>query len=369
MDQHQNSLELWRKDIRQIDDEILRLAAQRMELALKIGAYKQEHDLPVKDFKVERQIVEKARDQAQGMGLDPDFAEELMTMLIRFSVDRQGELHRNQLLATEPQAQNVLVIGGQGRMGQWFAQYYSSLGYTIWIHDKAEGATPYHWHADLSRDLDRYELVIVATPISVTNDVLKRLAELKPKGIVIETSSLKEPLKQGFEALQKKGVRLASLHPMFGPDTDLLVGLNILFCVGEGLCSEQIAHAHFKMTSARLVPIALKEHDKQMQYALALSHFLNFLHASIIRESGIPLQRLKETGGPSFMSQLQVTETIVQENASLSFDIQTQSSFPSDLLPRVQETIQSLGRLLQAGDKDQFLGKAREAREFFEKGR
>lgn len=369
MEQHQNALELWRKDIRQIDDEIMHLAARRMELALKIGAYKQEHDLPIKDFRVERQIVEKARNQAITMDLDPDFAEALMTTLIRFSVERQGELHRSQQLNAQPAAQNALVIGGMGKMGQWFAQYYQSLGYTVWIHDQKKNPSSFAWHEDLNQDIDRYELIIVATPLNVSNEILKTLASLGPKGIVIETSSLKNPLKEGLAALKNKGIRVASLHPMFGPDTNLLAGLNILFCVGEGLCSEHIASAHFKMTSARLVAIDLDDHDKQMQYTLALAHFLNILHALVIQSSGSSLQRLKETGGPTFTKQLQLTDTVIQENAALSFDIQTKSSFSKGVLRQLKDNLQALDRMIQQDDRAQFLGKIAEARDFFEKGR
>ena len=68
---HQNELEPWRQGIRDIDAKILELLAERMQLAQKIGSYKQKHNLPVKDFRVEKQIIEKSRDQAAQLGLYP----------------------------------------------------------------------------------------------------------------------------------------------------------------------------------------------------------------------------------------------------------------------------------------------------------
>src|SRR5690606_7137305 len=73
------------------------------------------------------------------------------------------------------------------------------------------------------------DLVVVAAPLHATNDVLHELAARRPTGVVFDVGSLKTPLRSGLMALRDAGVRVTSIHPMFGPDTSLLSGRHVLF--------------------------------------------------------------------------------------------------------------------------------------------
>ena len=54
-------IEHWRKEIDDIDDELLRLLNMRARLALKVGALKQAADLPYCDPERERSVLERLR--------------------------------------------------------------------------------------------------------------------------------------------------------------------------------------------------------------------------------------------------------------------------------------------------------------------
>lgn len=88
-----DDLDGWRKEIRAIDRELITITARRMELALKIGRFKAENQLPVKDFRVEKEVIERTRLLAEGLGLAPDFAEALMTLIMGHSVKEQSKVH------------------------------------------------------------------------------------------------------------------------------------------------------------------------------------------------------------------------------------------------------------------------------------
>ncbi|RZA25222.1 MAG: prephenate dehydrogenase/arogenate dehydrogenase family protein, partial [Proteobacteria bacterium] len=258
----EEGLDQWRQEIRALDNEIITRAARRMELALKIGQYKADHQLPVKDFRVEKEIIERTRIMAESMGLSADFAEHLMTLIMGHSVREQNKLHESKRSGSAPSLKNVLVIGGLGRMGRWFSQYFQSIGFQVSIHDIKTEETPenYSRHLDLNTDLSRYEVILLTTPIAATQTLLQSLAKQHVKALIIETSSLKTPVLSGLRALQESGAKVASIHPMFGPDTDLLVDKNILICRGEGLSSEEAAALYFHSTSADLVTIDIDQH-------------------------------------------------------------------------------------------------------------
>ena len=52
----------WRKEIDDIDAELLRLLNMRARLALKVGALKQALDLPVSDPERERTVLQRLQD-------------------------------------------------------------------------------------------------------------------------------------------------------------------------------------------------------------------------------------------------------------------------------------------------------------------
>jgi chorismate mutase len=59
-------IETWRKEIDDIDAELLRLLNMRARLALKVGALKQAADLPCCDPERERNVLQRLRDINSG---------------------------------------------------------------------------------------------------------------------------------------------------------------------------------------------------------------------------------------------------------------------------------------------------------------
>src|SRR5690606_7495262 len=121
-----------------------------------------------------------------------------------------------------------------GKMGRWFAEFMQSQGYEVEISDTSDatlagttlaGVPRVDWHAiELTHDF-----IVVATPLSATDAVLRELALRRPTGVVFDLGSLKSPLRGGLMALRSHGVKVTSLHPMFGADTELLSGRHVIF--------------------------------------------------------------------------------------------------------------------------------------------
>ncbi len=356
-------LDQWRSEIRALDSEIIARAARRMELALKIGQYKADHQLPVKDFRVEKEIIERTRTMADSMGLSPDFAEHLMTLIMGHSVREQNKLHQSKRSESASSLKNALVIGGLGRMGRWFSQYFQSIGFQVSIHDIKSEETPetYSRHHDLNSDLNRYEVILLTTPMAATPALLELLAKQSVKALIIETSSLKTPVLSGLKALKESGAKVASIHPMFGPDTDLLVDKNILICRGEGLSSEEAAALYFHSTSAELVMIDIDQHDQDMLSTLGLTHFINLLFGISLCEQALPIDQAKKRGGSTFFEQFETTRALFSENHELYFDIQALNPHSSELYEKLRKVLDRLEQLIQTKDKKGFLNELKRA--------
>src|SRR5688572_27797098 len=122
-----------RAELGTIDKELLRLAARRQAAAQEIGRIKRDAGVPVRDFRQERDVVERARASAAELGLAPQLGEELFLALIRESLTIQ-ERDRVASQGTGG-GRKVLVIGGAGRIGRWFVRFLSAQGFAVEVAD------------------------------------------------------------------------------------------------------------------------------------------------------------------------------------------------------------------------------------------
>ena len=121
------------------------------------------------------------------------------------------------------------MIGGAGKMGRWFVRFLSSQGFEVEVADPEPfGGAITQYHSWTERELD-HDVIVAAAPLVVTNAIFLEMARKPPNGLVFDIGSLKSPLRTGLGALADAGARVTSIHPMFGPDTELLSGRHVIF--------------------------------------------------------------------------------------------------------------------------------------------
>lgn len=72
----------WRLEINELDQEIIALLEKRFELVGKIGSFKKLNALPVRDEARERALIEK---QVEASKLAPDFIRDLYRVIFSYS--------------------------------------------------------------------------------------------------------------------------------------------------------------------------------------------------------------------------------------------------------------------------------------------
>jgi len=342
----------WRERLSAIDAELLRLVAERHALTGKIGEFKRATGAATRDFAREKEVLELARKQALSLGLSPELAERLMSTLIRASLTQQERAR----ISAEGQGggHTALVIGGAGKMGRWFVDYLASQGYAVEVADPAGEVAGIACHKDW-QDLElHYALIIVATPLRTCDRILTALAGRKPPGLIIDVASLKTPIRKGLEALVAGGCRVASLHPMFGPDTELLSGRHlVLVDIGQP-ASLREARKLFSSTMVETVEMGLDEHDQVIAFVLGLSHALNIAFFTALAESGQKVPRLKEVSSTTFDAQLAVASSVSHESPTVYYEIQALNEHGAEPLAALESALVQLRTLIANADEQAF---------------
>jgi len=341
-----------REELDRLDAELIGLAARRMHIAKQIAATKERTAVATRDFAREREVIEQARTAAARHGLAPDLAEQILLALIEGSL---GVQERHRLVQRNTGAgRRALVIGGAGKMGRWFADYLASQGFEVVVSDPAGPAPPFtsvDW-SDIELD---HDLLIVATPLRATPEVLHELASRRPSGVVFDVGSLKSPLVEGLYALRDAGVSVTSVHPMFGPDTELLSGQHVLFCDVGSPRATATAQALFADTMAIRQELTLDEHDRVVAFVLGLSHALNIAFFTALRDSGEAAPRLSSISSTTFDAQLGVARRVAGENPHLYYDIQALNEHGHTALDALRRSVAELADAVADRDEDRFV--------------
>lgn len=357
------SLEKLRNKLSMVDRKIVKLIARRQRLVGEVGRNKQSRGANTRDYRREKDVLDMGRAHAKEFGVDPDLAESILRRLIQSSLATQ---ERDRVVSEgKGDGRSALVIGGAGKMGRWFADFLASQGFATVIADKnvEDGPGSFTNWTDAGVE---YDVIAVATPLSVSGRILAQMAVLKPRGLVFDIGSLKTPLMDGLQELREAGCKVTSLHPMFGPDTRLLSGRHVIFCDAGVPAATAAAKELFASTMVEQIDMSLDDHDRLIAYVLGLSHALNIAFFTALAESGEAAPRLARLSSTTFDSQLLVSEAVAQDNPHMYFEIQNLNKFGLGPLDALCEAANRIREVVAMGDEDAFVELMRKGQEYME---
>ena len=348
-----SKLETLRQKLGATDRKILELVAQRQGLAARIGAVKEQAGRTTRDFAQEKEVVERARAVARECQVSPQFAERLMQMLIEYSLTRQEQ--QRVVRQASGGGRRVLIIGGAGRMGSWFVRFLASQGFEIEVADPEDPVEGFAWRQDWREGPLDHDFIVLAAQLRATQEMLPELAERRPPGVVFDVASLKSPLREGLRQLVQQGIRATSIHPMFGPNTELLSQQHVVFVdVGVPEATLQV-RALFDSTMALQVEMDLEDHDRLIAYVLGLSHALNIAFFTALAESGEAAPKLAQLSSTTFNAQLDVAAAVARDNPHLYFEIQCLNDYGTESLSALLYAVERLRSVIRAGDEGGFV--------------
>jgi len=358
------TLDALRQRLNQIDRQLIALVAERKAISGQVADAKRATGYPTHDYEREREVILGVRATATELGVSPALAEDILRLLIRSSLTTQE--HASVVAKGAGSGRRALVIGGSGKMGGWFVEFLSSQGFSVEVADPAGAPAGAARVADWRTTDLKHDFIVVATPLGATDAILRDLALRRPPGVIFDVGSLKSPLRAGLMALKSHGCRVTSLHPMFGPDTELLSGRHVIF-VDMGH-AEALAAARelFGATMAEQVVMSLDDHDRLVAYVLGLSHALNIAFFTALAESGEAAPRLARMSSTTFDNQLDVATKVAQESPDLYFEIQSLNDYGAESLEALAQAVERIRTAVLSQNHDAFVALMQRGRDYLE---
>lgn len=356
-------LEALRTRIAAIDREVLRLAAERLDLAGRVGRAKRAAGLPVRSFGTEAEVLARYRAEADDLGLEAPFAEAIAGTLIAAAVRRQEEEGLAAVVrGGKADPGSMLIVGGAGKMGQWLVRFFAGQGHQVSTFDPGGSVSGVNAVSDLSAARDA-DVVILAMPLSRGPEVLREVLALEPRGLVADISSLKSHLVDDLKAGAARGLRVASLHPLFGPGVRTLAGRIMAVCDCGHRGAAEDAAALFRDTALTVTRLPVERHDGYMQFVLGLSHLMSVLFATTLDRSGLTFDDLATMASTTFYKQARTAAEVVGENAIMYYEIQRLNRHSGELYDLVVGSLREVARAALADDPAAFerlMGRGRE---------
>jgi prephenate dehydrogenase/chorismate mutase len=246
-------LEELRKEIDEIDREILRLLEKRVEVARKIGEIKRREGKGVVDESREREVVNRA--------------------------GRFASVFREIVRVCRAEQLTVGIVG-YGRIGRVLGSSISRYFNTEILTKERELSTC----TSLEELVERSNVILLCTPEEATLDILQRLLEMKEKlkgKVVADVLTFKRRVRDIYARFPEY-VGVCSIHPMFGEGARSAEGRRFIVVKVRNDIPQEIIEVLRAMKCEIVVVESIEEHDEIVKlvvglpYSIAIS-YINFL--------------------------------------------------------------------------------------------
>jgi prephenate dehydrogenase len=219
---------------------------------------------------------------------------------------------------------NIAIIGGYGKMGQWFASVLKKEGNRVVISGRDEqklreaGRRLGVETAGNEEALESADTVILSVPIDSFEQVVKQVSPFtRAEQRIIDITSVKVMPVDVMQRYIKKGQVLGA-HPVFGPGAKGIAHQNFVLTPtneAEKALADKIK-AYLEERRGKVTLMTPDEHDRTMAVVLGLAHFISIVSAdTLARFENLPL--LRAVGGSTYKVWLTLVESVISEDPAL----------------------------------------------------
>lgn len=224
----------------------------------------------------------------------------------------------------------ILIIGGTGDTGRWFATFYRKHGFDVVVwgvnkrHDIA-GELGVKFADDLDSEISSSDIVMISVPINITEKTIGDIAPKMPQGsLLMDITSVKTGPLAAMEKHAPTGVEILGTHPMFGPSIPDIRGQIVILTPVEGRSAKwlPVIRNLYEENGAQIEVMAAKDHDRMMAVVQGLTHFAYISTGSVFRELEFDVAESRRFMSPMYDIMLDLVGRILAQNPYLYAMIQ-----------------------------------------------
>jgi len=238
------------------------------------------------------------------------------------------------------------IIGGTGKMGQFFVPVFERAGYEVLVSGRKTALT----NAELAQECD---LVCVSVPIHDTVRVIDEIAPLMHEDqLLCDLTSLKV---RPVEAMLRSDAAVIGLHPMFGPTVSSLRSQTIIVCPARADAARvEWLLEIFRNEGAACTIATPEEHDRMVAIVQGLTHFVTLSMAETVRRLGIDIRATQAFTSPVYQIELSLMGRLLSQDPALYADILQQNPYVPGVLSACRDSVADLSSVVAAHDPEQF---------------
>jgi chorismate mutase/prephenate dehydrogenase len=344
-----HELETLRDEIQTIDAELLEMVARRLEVAKEIGLVKDKDGLRIRDPAREKTVFAEYVSKATSLGIDEDIASRLAITLVEASVRVQKGSKSRDL-----KSKTALIVGGAGKMGEWTARFLSNRGAEVLIWDRRGKLDGYKSVKSLEQTASKADIVVVGSPPGTCQEELQAVLDSRPEGLVFDLCSVKSHISGNLRRGAKNGLRVTSVHTMFGPKVPTPKNQNVVICDCGCPKANELASSLFSKAGARVSIVDLERHDELMTYVLGLSHLCTLIFAGTVARSGNEISAYADVMGPTFGKMSRMARELSKESKRVYHDIQALNPHTRQMIANMEIVTRELRRASLDADPGRF---------------
>ena len=225
----------------------------------------------------------------------------------------------------------VLIVGGAGEMGRWYAIFLKQAGWDVSIHARSPKAKrvarDFGWNieTDLSRS-GEFDVVLISVPIDQVSDVVEAVAPVMKAGsLLCDITSVKREPVRVMNAFAPDGVEVIGSHPLFGPSLPDARGQTVILTPVEGRDGTWLPRLMKLYTGAgaRVEILSPEEHDRMTSVVQGLTHFVYIAMGGTLRALDFDVSNSRKFTSPIYDIFLDVVGRILAQDPRLYALIQT----------------------------------------------
>jgi prephenate dehydrogenase len=240
-----------------------------------------------------------------------------------------------------------VIVGGSGRMGEWFASLFRACGITVDCLDERSPSN--EWISKL----EGAATAIVTVPIHLTCEVMGRvISSLNPAALLADLTSIKSPV---LKIMKTHPGEVIGLHPMCAPTKQGLNRQTVIWCEERGGARSERLRNLLEHLGAEVVPLSDEKHDRLMSLVQIGNHFQSVVLAYVAQALGISAAEALKVASPIYKIRMQLMGRILAQEPALYVDMFRENPCAREVLQLLEDGTTTFKSLILSEDRDRAL--------------